>query len=195
MGRKAFGDVHARNVIVSLVLFIVGIAAAIFAFIAFFSAIIVGAIAGITGTQPTLESIRNAVTGYYVSAIAVSAVLGIAEVLFIYALQNPQGKLLLWGAFAVSIVLQISIYVVISGGLAAALAEAFATTTPNVAPISALMNQTSWLSYLSVIPAALFAAADYIVWSRINRGELPARAQPQAAAMAGMPPAPPMPPR
>lgn len=186
LGRRVFGNVHARNVIVSLVLVILGFAAEFIAGLGF-AASIAPALIGGTVTQ---EAVQNAFNILLIGGLAGAVILGIAEVLFIYALQNPTGKVLLWSAVAASIILQIVSILVVSSALVAQLPAIFSGGTPDVNAILALQGEASQLAYLSVIPAALFAAADYLAWSRINRGEVPA--QPQAP---GMPAAPPMPPR
>lgn len=177
LGRKAFGATHSRNVVLSIVLFIVGLlVVAGVAVIAALSNIgsIVGPGGSVNLTPAFLASTANAgLIGAIVSAIIV----GIAEVLFTYALQAQTGRLLLWAAYGANIALAVVLYLLVSPQYAA-------VVTQDQYLAAAASQQTYAL--LSVIPALIFAAADYLAWSRISRGEIP------TPASAGLPPAPPI---
>ncbi len=179
IGRKAFGATHSRNVILSIVLFFIGIG------ISAAGGIVLAGIffAGFAGA-PTQAAVQSALTTYLIIGIVGSIISGLASILFIFALQNQTGRLLLFAAYGASIAIQIATFVLLSGTFAQILSSAFPGGTYNAtAAAAALANftsQASSLALLSVIPALLFAAADYIVWSRINRGEIPASAMPGA---------------
>ena len=48
-------------------------------------------------------------------------------------------------------------------------------------------SRVQTLGYLAAIPALIYAAAYYLVWNRINKGEIPASTAPPMAA-APLPP-------
>ncbi|HYM38591.1 MAG TPA: zinc-ribbon domain-containing protein [Thermoplasmata archaeon] len=183
LGRKAFGEPHPRNVLFSIVLFIVGC-------VVFLGVVIVAAISSIAGTlgpggtvtiTPSFEAASFSAT--LLGLIVFAIVVGIAEVLFTYALQIQTGRLLLWAAYGASIVLAILVYLI---------AAPVAATVVTSADYDAVVALASGYQLLNVIPVALFAAADYLAWSRINRGEIPKAAGPGVPPMpspyAGMPP-------
>lgn len=196
LGRKAFGEGHTRNVLIAIILFFVGIVVAI----AFGVASFLASLPATFGTNPMTPAEAAAFATALVNDILLSAIIsglivGLASVLFTYALQRQTGKLLLWAAYGAGIVLNVAIFLYISPLIADAVAQAVAGGTYNAAPIDALTSQISSLQLLSAIPALLWTGANYLAWSRINRGEIPASGQAPSPAMPGMPPAPPMPPR
>ncbi len=184
LGRKAFGPTHARNVVISIVLFFVGIIVAVVVAVIAFLSVLSGFIG--SGSVPTAAALQSAMTAVLVGGIAGAVILGIAEVLFTYALQNQTGRILLWAAYGASIALNVAVFIIISPRMGSLL---------NTADFDALSAEVSTISLLSVIPTALFVAADYLAWSRINRGEIP-EPMPGAPLAPGVPPAwnPPSPP-
>lgn len=193
LGRKPFGAKHSRNVIVSLVMYIVGI----IAYIVFVIAAVLASLGNYLGT-PTdpaalVAAAESAINSALLGSIVLAVALGIANILFIIELQNPMGRIVLFAAFGASVAISVATYFVVSPLLATAFAG---LTDPNeiAAAAASLEAQIATIGYLGVISAALYAVADYIAWSRINRGEIPAPpAQPPAPGMA--PPAPPVQPR
>ncbi len=196
LGRKAFGAGHSRNVVIAIVMFFVGILVTVALFVASAIAAIPANFTG-TMTQAQAQAFATAVVNNVLLSLIVGAVItGIASLLFTYALQNATGKILLWAAYLANIGLAIGIYLVISPLIANAVAQAVATGTYNSAPIDALTSQVSAYQLIAVVPALLFTGANYIAWSRISRGEIPARTAAPAAPPPGMPPyaPPPTPP-
>ena len=189
LGRKAFGPIHSRNVVISIVLFFVGL------IILFVGGLILGlAIAtGFVGGTPTQASIEAAFNNALILLVVGSVVAGLANVFFSYALQIQIGKILLWAGYAASVAVQIAVFVVIRGTIAQLLVTMFpgGTYDPTAAAAAAasFQAQVSGLGLLSAIPALLFAAAYYLAWTRVNKGEIPERIPPS------MGPTPPMPPR
>lgn len=183
VGRKAFGPIHSRNILVSIVLFIVGILVVIA--VAVIGALAnIGSVIGPGGTvNITPAFLAATASSALLAGIASAIILGIAEVLFTYALQAQNGRLLLWAAYGANIALAIALYLLLSP-----LYRAVVTTGDYNAV--AVTQQT--YSLLNAIPALLFAGADYLAWSRISRREIPG---PSLAPM-GMPPTmpPPSPP-
>ena len=183
-GRKPFGTAHARNVLASIILFIVGI------FI-----VIVVAVVALLPTVPSIVSSGGVLTPQakaaaqnagLVGAIASAIVIGVAEVLFTYALQKQAGRILLWAAYAANLAVAVALYVLLSPIYNVVASEAdFA---------AALDAQVSY-SLLAVVPALVFAAADYLAWSRIRNREIPtpptAPSAPWTPPFAASPPTPP----
>jgi len=189
LGRKAFGRTHARNVVASIVLFILGI-------VGLFAAAIPLGIAMVNvqlnGVQP--DSAAQLESGYQtilVGGVVLSVLLGLASVLFTYALQNPMGRILLWSGYGANVALNIAIAWILSPLVPGAVQDALARGVLDPTPIANLESQQSALNLLAVLPALLFAGANYIAWSRIARREIPVL----EPAPGAPPTAPPMTPR
>lgn len=140
-------------------------------------------------------ALQSAFTGLLVVLVLTSIVSGLASVLFTYALQNPTGRLLLWAGYGAAVALEIAIIVLILGeipALADAAAQQIVTASNDPTAIAAATNRVtervSSLFFLNAIPAFLFAAADYLAWDRINKGEIPAPPTPPAMPLAQAPP-------
>ncbi len=165
LGRKAFGAAHSRNILVSIVLFIVGVLVVI-------GVTVIAALASIAGqfgsggavtiTPPILAAALNA---SLLGAIPAAIILGIAEVLFTYGLQAQPGRVILFAAYGANIAVSIAMYLLLSSVVGAVVTQADYDSVVALQGTYALLN---------VIPALLFAAADYLAWARINRGEIPA---------------------
>lgn len=176
LGRKAFGPTHSRNVVVSILLFVVGI------FIILIVAVVallpsLPSLANTGGVMtPALQAAANnaELTGSIASAI----VIGIAEVLFTYALQLQRGRLLLWAGYGANLAVTVTLYVIMSPVYSLVATQA---------DLDAATSMQTLYSLLAVVPALLFAAADYLAWSRINRREIPAA--PSAPVATWTPPA------
>ncbi len=186
LGRKAFGPAHTRNVVVSIILFIVGVIVIIG--VALVAALAnIGSVVGPGGTvNITPAFLASTASASLLAAIVGAIIIGIAELLFTYAIQSQTGRLLLWAAYAANIALAVVLYILLSplyaGVVTQAQFDSVATT------------QTTY-GLLNAIPALLFAGADYLVWSRISRGEIPAApALPPAAPPPLVPPSGPAPP-
>lgn len=191
LGRKAFGPAHTRYVLASIILFVVGcFVVLVVAVVALLPAIpsIINAGGVLT---PTAEAATQ--SAGLAGLIAFAVVVGIAEVLFIYALQRQLGRLLLWAGYAANVVLNIAVYVVMNPVYNAVVTRA---------DLDRALNAQLVYSLVAVIPALIFAAADYLAWSRINRREIPAPPTvpsapwtPPMVAAPASPPAAPKPPQ
>lgn len=169
LGRKAFGASHSRNVIISIVLFCIGIlvviVVAIAALIPSFQAIIN---AGGVLTPATRAAAQSAGLA---AAIASAVILGIAEVLFTYALQAQQGRVLLWMAYGANLAIAVALFLV--------LAPSYNAVTTQ-AEFDRAYSQQILYSLLAVLPALIFAGADYLAYARISRKEIPPAPTPPA---------------
>ena len=153
LGRHAFGREHARNVMWSIIIFIITIVVAIVAVFA----IVFSAIASyhLNSTNRELPpSFGPYFIGTFFDVILIGiAIFGIAQVLFTYALQKRNGRILLYCGY-VSIVVANSL-------------DFFVLIKP------------PYLSSLPlVVPGILYGYAYYLARDRIIRGEIPAPAAP-----------------
>ncbi|OGS49171.1 MAG: hypothetical protein A3K68_03235 [Euryarchaeota archaeon RBG_16_68_13] len=203
LGRKAFGPTHSRNVVLSLVLFFVNIIASFAGGIL----ITLGPIGSIGPGSTVLEiaaAFRSMATGTLLLAVLSAVISGVAAVLFTYALQNPLGRLLLWAGFAASVAVPVAVFFLVSptidGIVNSIAADVFSSGGDFLAVLEGVGRVATEVSLaastyglLGVIGAALFAAANYIAWNRINRGEIPAPVGPPGPVppMQPTPPAPP----
>jgi len=198
LGRKAFGTAHRRSVLVSIVLFCVGLA------IAVIGAVLILVVAvGEVQMNPGMSEAQlgvllgNAFTNLLIIAAAGSFVGGFASVFFTYALQRTEGRVVLWAAYGATVGVQIAILVVtlpLVPTLAAQVAHEIVTTgTVDSAEISdAVDGASAWLPLLNVVPALLSAAANYLAWRRIDRGETPVPPPVPTPAPPAPPTAPPI---
>ena len=197
VGRKAFGTVHRRNVVISIILFFIGLAFAVVgALIVVLAAL--GVVSGTTSEAALAAALSSAFTNILVVAAVASFISGLASVFFTYALQKMEGRIVLWAAYGATIGIQVAILVVtlpLIPGIAASMAhEIVATGRVNPTEITnAVSGATAGLSLLSVTPAMLYAAANYLAWTRVNKGEIPGPPAPPAVPAPPMsPPAPPV---
>jgi len=178
VGRKPFGPTHSRNTIWSIIIYIVGIAIVIGASVAFalsvISATISNSMNGTFNPSVVSQALTSSFNVLLIGAVIGGAVSGIASVLFTYALQNRNGRILLWAGYGAGLVVSIVVFLIISQQLTSVFQQATSGGAYNPAPISALQFQQSLVGLLGLIPAVLYATALYLVWSRISRGELPA---------------------
>ena len=195
LGRKAFGPEHSRNAIWSIIIYIVGFVIIIIGVIAFAFAIISATIASRSGNMTDLTVIAQALTssfdGLLIAGIVGGAVSSIAYVLFTYQLQNRNGRIILWAAYASSMAIGLINAIIVSALLSDAIQRSIAGGILNPDPLRALQNQLQALGLLGFIPAALYATALYLVWSRIGRGELPATTPAPPSPTFSPPPPPP----
>ena len=191
LGRKAFGDHHPRNVIVSIVLLFVGIGAIIGAALPLGISV---ATAQLTGAIPTAAELTSDFQVLLGGEIVGAVAFGLMSVLFTYALQKPAGRLLLFAGFGASVALSVAIYLIVAPLIQSAIQEALAGGVFDPTTVSSLAGVASSYGLLNAIPSLLFAAAEYLAWSRISRGEIPtAPAPPPPVAAPPTPPATPPP--
>jgi len=151
LGRDAFGPVHARNVIWSIVTFVIAILAGIGVGVALAFSAFANHQYGSSSAPPSLSSFMG--VPYYVGIIVAVAIFGVAEVLLTYALQEKTGRILLWCGY---------------GGTTAASGVSFFVLN-NIPYVNSLL-------YLG--PSILYGYAYYMARQRIVRGEIPTSLQP-----------------
>src|SRR5216683_7842320 len=151
LGREAFGREHARNTILALVVFFVGIGVTIAGFVALF-------FAAISYPAGPSSIVRPSFAWLGVITIIGGGVTGISEVLLTYALQQSNGRILLWTAYAASIAIGIANFLFI---------------LPFFSGTGAVFPAIFLTSLLGIIPALLYAAAYFLARQRIVRREIP----------------------
>jgi hypothetical protein len=164
VGRKEFGPAHSRNTIWSIIIFCL-------------QAVTSAAFANTTGNTLNPATLSQTLSSSFntllIGAAIGAAILGIAQVLFTYAIQNQNGRLLLWCGYAASLAVVVVEFIIIGPLIANAASQSFTGTTYNPAPFNSLQTELGLLRLLGFIPAVLFASALYIAWSQIGKGELP----------------------
>jgi len=152
LGRHTFGPEHARNVIWSIIIFVIAIVVAVVAVVV----VVFSALSTFNPNNPVApQAFASSFMNFTFVIILVGAVIfGLAEVLFTYALQKSGGQLLLWCGYVSTIaVASIGVFV---------------------------LNSIPYLSNaLSIVPALFYGYAYYLARDRIVRGEIPAPAAPQ----------------
>ncbi len=152
LGREAFGPAHDRNVILSIILFIVGIAISIVGVVLVF--------VGSTALQAGNPGGIVLPAAVFSVVIVGGAISGLARVLFTYALQKDNGRVLLWLAYAGSIAISIVNFLIIPSGLESGGNFFF----PGLFLLTTV---------LGALPATLYATAFYLARDRIVRREIP----------------------
>lgn len=176
IGRKAFGAAHSRNTIWSIVIYCLGIAIVIGAYVGFASDVTSASITNAGGpVSSTLlaQTLSLSFEALLVGAAVGGAIVGLAHVLFTYAIQNRNGRILLWCAYAASIAVSIVEFSIIGPLISNAAAQSFTGSTYDPAPFSNLQSQLQAVALLGFIPAGIYATAFYSVWSRLDNSGIP----------------------
>lgn len=177
LGRDAFGRTHRQNVIASIILFFVGV---VIAFVG--TVILVASAAGAILGAPNefaLAAVLQETFTNVVLLIAVGAfVSGLGSVFFTYALQKQGGQILLWAAYVATVDVQFATLffaLPLLSDVARILAHAVISgASLDAGGIAIAVNEgIGQVQLLEVIPAALYAVANYLAWTRIDRGEIP----------------------
>jgi hypothetical protein len=171
ISRDSFGRSHSSYVLLSVVVYCVGL---IIAFIvgALFTASIISAAS--TASQVAIQQgLISAFNDLVVGVLLSGAVLGIAYVIFPYALQNRTGRILLYIAFATQLAVSILVVNILIVQVTGAVNQSFSNGTFNPSPLRSLQGQQQFLQLLGLIPSAIYAIAYYNAYSRINKGEVP----------------------
>jgi hypothetical protein len=144
-GRRAFGSTHARNIIWSIVIFIVALISAAGVGVAIFFSALANPQYNSNSGPPSLSSFMAL---FSVGVIVVTVIFGLAEVLFTYALQSTTGRILLWWGYTAAVAAEAANYL--------------------------LLSNLGYLNSLPLIaPGLLFGYAYYLARTRIVRSEIP----------------------
>ncbi len=174
-GREPFGAAHTRNVAVALFL-VIGAGVGVDLIRMSLDTAVASAVQ--LGPAAAPRAIFAAFQDFLFLSVIVSFVSGLGYVLLAYALEDTVGRLALATALALLVFLNVAIYVAVMGQLGPALNAAFSSTSPNPGPLQDLVAQVDAYGLLALVPDALYAGAFFLAWSRIRRGEIPARPAP-----------------
>jgi hypothetical protein len=145
LGRRAFGQIHARNVIWSIVISIVALVSALLVDVAIFVSALSNPQYNISSGPPGLTSFTAL---FSLGVVIATSIFGLAEVLLTYALQLRTGRILLWCGYVSAVI---------------------ASLVSNILLRSLqYWNMLPWLA-----PGLLFGYAYYLARTRIARGEFP----------------------
>ena len=172
LGRDPFGKPHSDYVLWSIGLYIAGVVIVFVSAFGFGIDVFQAAQSGL-GTAALVDTLTSAFNNLLVGAFIGSAVLGVAGVLFTYALQRPMGRVLLWAGYVGGLAIGIYVLSVIGSEVSSAVQAAFASGTFNRAPLDTLQAHSSNLKFLGIIPTIISDVAYYLAWSRITKGEIP----------------------
>lgn len=176
LGRNAFGRAHARNVTRAVFIFVGGVATTLVLTALLMLVALSSIVPELTeGFRPEprvmAEGFRTMFRAMVLGPIVGTSVAAVAAILFVYALQDRLGKLLLLTGYAAVLATGIATYFV-----AVSIIEQSSATvaggTFGPAPLLDLQSEMLMLRVISAIPSALFALAYYLVWSRMERGRL-----------------------
>lgn len=170
LGRDAFGSKHSRNVILTIVIYIIGIAIEI-GIVANFAFTLASAVQ--SGSPGLRTTIHNSILFFFVGTAVVGAMTGLVYVLAFYELESATGKKLLWLAYAVQIVVLVVVFSLLYPALSNALSAAFSTNPVSVAPVSALQTKSALYSMLNAIPLIIYAYTFNLARVRLNNREIP----------------------
>jgi len=180
IGRDPFGSSHSNYVIFSVVTYCIGLVIAFVAGFLFGFSFLSAALSG--GRQALVEqALVSEFNDLIISILISGAVMGIAYVIFTYALQDSMGRVLLYIAFATQLAVSVTVAYIVSPQVAGAVTQSFSSGTFDPSPLSALQAQLQFLRLLGLIPAAIFAFAYYRAYSRIAKVEVPTAATPLAS--------------
>jgi uncharacterized membrane protein len=160
LGRKAFGREHSRNVLWSIVIFIVGLVAGVVAiFIAIFSAITTNLRSFNQTSNPTFQPSLFDPTSFFIGTFIGTIILQISYVLLTFAIQKRNGRILLLAGYA-------------------------ATIDASLVNFFILRSNILLSALTSLAPALLYGYAYYLARKRIELGEIPGPSAPQPPPVA-----------
>ncbi len=176
LGRGTFGEKHSSYAITAAAIFIVGLAFVLVGSIGYLLFVL-----SISGPSfPTYWDGNNALAGAIVpsltSILAIEAtgaiVSGIGYTLFTYSLQRPFLRAILLIAFATNVAIAILVFSVLSSYVSPQLLYAYYQGNIGPDAAHAFENQVQIVNLLNLIPAVIYLASYYSVYSRLNRGQL-----------------------
>jgi len=172
LGRGAFGDAHSRNVVLSVFIYIIGLVIVFIVAVSFaltISSIELSGASGASAAAAISSSFNDLLTG----AIVVGAVLGFAIVLFTYAIQSRTGRILLLAGYVSSLLIALLVFSIIGPQLSTVVSNSIASRSVDRSGIDALQSGIQFLGLLNFIPGIIYAVAYYLLWERIDMGDIP----------------------
>jgi len=168
--REAFGQKHSRNVLLSLIIYIAGVAITAAVTLDFASKIVSQLVAGASKNSVNAalsSSFLELLIGTFIGA----AVAGFSQVLLSYGIQNRRGRRLLWIAYVATLAVGAVVFVLVWPQITSVVDQAFASGTYISGPVEDLQTFATNIMLLNIIPATIFALAYYSAVIRIRIGE------------------------
>ena len=172
-GREDYGERHSKFVIYAIVIFVIN----------FFIAIILSSISSAMDpansfmlfSKPTLADYEPIILLTVVSSV-ISAILGgLTYVFLFYHLESDNGRILLFTAYFISLVVAIVVAIYNHAVFTEMMRDLLASNTVDSSTVSQATSQLSNMSKAAIfssISAILFIWAAYIPYKRIKTGEL-----------------------
>jgi hypothetical protein len=161
LGAPAFGPRHGRLVWAAVILF-VGAEITELVLFGSFSATISNLPSGASGPE-TVATVLAAFDTLIVGSLVVASIVSVCFALIAFELEDPSGRVLLIGGVVTQILVSVSLFVLVLNPLIhQAVAEAFASSPPDMSAIvtaDAQLRSLSGLRLLNSIPAVFFAGA------------------------------------
>lgn len=172
LGRRGFGQLHHRNVVIGGVLFVLTLLAGII--------VAVGFVAGVISQLPSPGTslsgfgamLESDLATLFLATLVVGILAALSQVIMVYALADPTTRILLWAGFVSGAVLTGLIYLILFPEIATAVTQATSGTTFNAGPLSQLETTEDLLGLIKVVPSMLFAWAYFRcrTWAMIQGG-------------------------
>lgn len=176
MGRRAFGEAHALYATAGAVLVILALLVGIVLAIWFVAAVVSAATSG--ASLPALGSVLHSDLEVLFVAGWAGGLLGLlGYVLLPYSIADRSARLLLWGAFGLSIVISAVDYSLLWPQISTAISQATSGSTINVGPVQALDTRSALYGAAQIVPDLLFLWAYYRVRSIARVRFVPAGAR------------------
>ena len=172
LGRKAFGGVHRSSVVLGCTCILIGLLAEVGVVIWFTAALFTSA-DSLGQTASGFGSAAQTDLNVLLVALAVTgSLVALGYLLLPYELVERKFRPVLWGAFAASVALTVTVYAIIQPQISTAIASATSGAMINTGPISALETTELLLGALQVVPSVLFAWAYYNARKRVLSGAI-----------------------
>src|SRR2546426_5943212 len=172
LGRGVFGDAHSRNVVLSVVIYVVGLVILFIIGASFALSIASIELSGASGASAA-AAISSSFDDLLTGAIVAGAVLGIATILLTYAIQSRTGRILLLAGYVSSLLIGILVFSIVGPQLSTVVSNTIATRNVDRSGIDSLQSEIQLLRFLNFIPGIIYAVAYYLLWERIDMGDIP----------------------
>ena len=172
IGREDYGEKHSKFVLYAIIIFVVN----------FMITIILNGISSALEptsyfmfVKPTLSDYEPIILITVISSTISAIFAGLTYVFLLYHLENEKGRIVLFTAYIVSVIIAIVVAIYNHGVFTEMMRDLLASDTIDSSTISQVTAQLSSMSKATIfssIGAILFIFATYIPYKRIKSGEL-----------------------
>ncbi len=156
LGRGGYGADHRISVNYGATLIVIAIILGFFLVISIAAEILsIPSQPGITLSQAGSE-LSGALQNLFVGTAAVGILASWGEVLLVRGLSDPTTSRILWLAFAVNLVLNVIILIIVLPLVQTAVNEATSTSPPNLGPVDQLQTTFTLLGLVKIVPSLMF---------------------------------------